>query len=344
VKIALIIRDLLLHNEQLFIPGFGTFRVIHKPARISKTTQVLLPPSKEIVFDSQQKQGDNLLFLSIKKKLGLSESESGEELRKYLHQLDEEIRVTGSAMLEGLGKLIRDKSGNLKFEPLDDLLNLTGVFALPKLEIKLPEKAESVKPFPAPVETPSLVLTRKKSWWIPAAIILLLAVLASVVYFTGIFSSNSGVTLAKDSLTSGTEKPDRIVFGSRDTVKDDSLKEEVRRQLEEITDRENALRLKEPARKEELNSENRDAEPVSETLSGVRGPYHIISGSFTLPGNAEKQQLQLRKKGLTPEMLPKRGKYIMVSLGSYTSRKEAIAVMEQLRESLNQDLWVMKIQ
>ena len=87
MNIALIIRDLLLHNEQLVIPGFGTLRIIHKPARISKTTQVLLPPSKEIVLDTQQKQGDNLLFLTIKKKSGLSESETGEVLRKFLHQL-----------------------------------------------------------------------------------------------------------------------------------------------------------------------------------------------------------------------------------------------------------------
>ena len=164
MKIALIIRDVLLHNEQLVIPGFGTFRIIHKPARISKTTQVLLPPSKEIVFDNQQKQGDNLLFLSIKKKLGLTESESGEELKKFLHQIEEDIRSGNSAILEGLGKLILDKTGNLKFEPLDDLLNLTGVFALPQLEIKLPGKAESEKPSPAPVERPSIPLTRKKRW------------------------------------------------------------------------------------------------------------------------------------------------------------------------------------
>jgi nucleoid DNA-binding protein len=343
VKIALIIRDLLLHNEQLVIPGFGTLKIIRKPARISKTTQVLLPPSKEIVFDTQQKQGDNLLFLTVKKKSGLSESDTGEVLRKFLHQLEDEIRTGGSTMLEGLGRLILDKSGNLKFEPLDDLLNLTGVFALPKLEIKLPGIKESVKP-PVPVETPSLPVTRKKRWWIPAAIIFILAVLASVIYFTGMFTGRPDVTQTRDTLVSGMGNPNRIVFGSRDSAKDDSLKEDVRHQLEERTARENALRLNEPARKKELNSASRDAETVRETPSAILGPYHIISGSFTLPGNAEKQQLQLRKKGLTPELLPKRGKYIMVSLGSYASRKDAIAAMEQLRESLEQDLWVMKIQ
>lgn len=334
----------MLHNEQLVIPGFGTLRIIHKPARISKTTQVLLPPSKEIVFDTQQKQGDNLLFLTIKKKSGLSESETGEALRKFLHQLEDEIRTGDSTMLEGLGRLIRDKSGNLKFEPLDDLLNLTGVFALPKLEIKLPGITESVKPAPVPVETPSLPVTRKKRWWIPAAIIFILAVLASVIYYTGMFTGRPDITQTRDTLVSGTGNPNRIVFGSRDSAKDDSLKEYIRHQLEERTARENALRLNEPARKKELNSASRDAEPVRETPSTIRGPYHVISGSFTLPGNAEKQQLQLRKRGLTPELLPKRGKYFMVSVGSYASRKDAIAAMEQLHESLEQDLWVMKIE
>jgi hypothetical protein len=302
-----------------------------------------MPPSKEIVFDSQQKQGDNLLFLSVKKKTGLSESESGEELKKFLRQLEEEIRTGGSATLEGMGKLIREKSGNLKFEPADDLMNLTGVFALPQLEIKLPGRKETVKPSPVPAETSTLTPIRKKRLWIPAAIILVLASLSAALYFTGVFSSRTAIKQTNDSLVPGTESPNRLVFGSRDTAMDDSIKEDVRRQLEERTARENALRMNETARKAQPPV-SKDPMPAPDALKPAQGPYHIISGSFTLAANAEKQQALLKRKGLHPELLPKRGKYFMVSLGSYASRKEAIAVMEQLRESLEQDLWVMKIE
>ncbi|RPI46931.1 MAG: SPOR domain-containing protein [Bacteroidetes bacterium] len=86
------------------------------------------------------------------------------------------------------------------------------------------------------------------------------------------------------------------------------------------------------------------AKPAGVPLSAAAGQYHIISGSFTVPGNAEKQVSQLRNKGLNPELLPKRGKYTMVSLGSYAAKNEAVSAMNQLRARLEQDLWVMKIE
>jgi cell division protein FtsN len=73
------------------------------------------------------------------------------------------------------------------------------------------------------------------------------------------------------------------------------------------------------------------------------GPYHIISGSFLVLENAEKQQTTLRAKGLNAELLPRRGKYYMVSLGSYATQEEAATTVEKLRLQLHQDFWVMKI-
>jgi len=354
VSIELIIRDLLLHNQQLVIPGFGTFRVIHRPAQISKTTQLLMPPTKEIVFDTRHTKGDTLLQLSIRKKLGLSESSSGEALEKFLSQLEEEMKSDGTATIEGLGKISRDKSGNLKFEPLDDLLNLTGEFALPELEIKVPGPVEKIRSTPVQEDVPETIpeipeIRERRKWWIPAAIVLALTVLASVAYFTGIFRSSGKEKPAKEPTVSEAENPDRLVFGSRepaerDSIAEDSMTDIIRRQLEERIARENALRPEKPAPKIGPGTATPHAKPAGAPLSAGPGQYHIISGSFTVPGNAEKQVSQLRNKGLSPELLPRRGKYIMVSLGSYVSKNEAVSAMNQLRAKLEQDLWVMRVE
>jgi nucleoid DNA-binding protein len=142
VNISLIIRDLLLRSEQLVIPGLGTFKIIHRPAQISKTTQVVLPPAREIVFDSQSRSGDTQLLLAIKRKHSLSETETSEALKKYVYSLEEEIRTIGSAMLEGLGKITRANSGSFTFEPIPGLLNPGGIFALPNIDIPVTEKKE----------------------------------------------------------------------------------------------------------------------------------------------------------------------------------------------------------
>ena len=158
----------MLRNEQLVIPGFGTFKIIHRPAQISKTTQVLIPPAREIVFDSQLKSGDNQLILSIKKKHGLSEAETSESLKKYILQIDEEIRSTGSVIMEGLGKIKKDNAGSLTFEPLPELLNPGGVFALPKIEIPVTVKKEIARTVTEHKKTlPRPEVRRRINWWIP---------------------------------------------------------------------------------------------------------------------------------------------------------------------------------
>ena len=128
--------------NNLSFPDFGSFKIIHRPAQISKTTQILMPPAREIVFDSQVKSGDNQLLLAIKKKHGLSETETSEALKKYILHIDEEIRATGTLMMEGLGKIKSDRTGSLTFEPIAELLNPGGAFALPNIEIPVTEKRE----------------------------------------------------------------------------------------------------------------------------------------------------------------------------------------------------------
>jgi nucleoid DNA-binding protein/cell division protein FtsN len=348
VNITLIIRDLLLRNEQLAIPGFGSFKIIHRPARISKTTQVLTPPSREIVFEGQLKSGDNQLLLAIKKKHGLSEAEASEALNKYILHIEEEIRSTGSILMEGLGKLKREGTGTLIFEPISELLNPGGVFALPKIDIPVTEKRENTRPVTEYKKTLSHPeVRRRRNWWIPAVAVIFLATVIFVSYFTGLITHFPGVTPKKEQVVVKSKDQKRIVFGNRanvakDSTKDismDSSRESISRQLDQRTVRENALRISdEQSKAAEMVKEKPEIKPTVPA-----GPYQIISGSFTIIENAEKHILSLRKKGINAEMLPRSGKYYMVTLGSYPTRSQALAALELLKGQLDQDLWVMKI-
>ncbi len=334
----------MLRNEQLAIPGFGTFKIIHRPAQISKTTHVLLPPAREIVFDGQLRSGDNLLLLSIKNKYGLSETAGSEALNKFIRLLEEDMRSAGSVILEGLGKITRDNSGTLVFEPVTGLLNPGGVFALPKIDMPASEKkattgafAEHKKSLPLPE------VRRRRKWWIPAIAAIVLVMLASIGYFTGLITHIPGIPLKKKAVVVQSRDNSRIVFGSKSNVQKDSTKDTTReaisRQLDQRAERENALRFE--------NEHKKAVVPVSEAPAikptVPAGPYQIISGSFTMAENAERQILSLHKKGINAELLPRSGKYYMVTLGSYPTRSAAIAALALLKDQLDQDLWVMKI-
>jgi nucleoid DNA-binding protein len=345
VNISVIIRDLLLRNEQLVIPGFGSFKVIHRPAQISRTTQVLIPPAREIVFDSQVKSGDNQLLLAIKKKHGLSEAETSEALKKYILLIEEEIRSTGSVMMEGLGKIKRESTGSLTFGPITELLNPGGIFALPKIEIPVTEKREITRTVTEHKKTiPLQEVRRRRNWWIPAIAIIVMAMIISVCYFTGLITHIPGISLKKETVIIKSKDQNRIVFGNKTSAQKDTLKDTIRdaisRQLDQRAERENALRFEDEQKK--ANETVNEIPKIKPTVPA--GPYQIISGSFTVTKNAERHILSLRKKGINAEMLPRSGKYYMVTLGSYRTSSEAQAALELLKGQLDQDLWVMKIE
>lgn len=334
----------MLRNEQLVIPGFGAFKIIHRPAQISRTTQVLIPPAREIVFDSQIKSDDTQLLLSIKKKHGLSETETSEALKKYIHHLEEEIRSAGSVMLEGLGKIKRESTGSLSFQPIPELLNPGGVFALPKIDIPITEKKEASRTVAEPKKTiPLPEARRRRKWWIPAVAVIVLVMIVSLGYFTGLITHIPGFENKKKAVVVQSKDQSRIVFGNKanaqkDTIKD-TIREAISRQLDQQTERENALRFENEQKQVRVAvKETPDIKPTVPV-----GPYQIISGSFTVTENAEKHILSLRKKGINAELLPRSGKYYMVTLGSYPTRSEAISALELLKGQLDQDLWVMKI-
>jgi len=343
VNLSPVIRELLLHKEKLVIPEFGIFSVIHHPAEISNKTNLLIPPSKEIVFDPAVKSGDDSLAELIMKKYNLTRDEAQEAIGDFIRSTESQVTSAGSALIEGLGNLTRDDAGDMIFKPLAELINLTGAFGLPTINIPLPRVVQTSSPS-----------KKTKRWWIPAAVLVAAACLFLVLRFTSLLDSFTGGKVLESIIAEKKGKPDRIVFGNRVTGDSDTALDAVSRQIDERTAREKALLYEEGKENPEVVKPAPEvkipAVTVPETKTTVEekltmgvGPYHIIAGSFQVEENARKQKIRLENKGLSPVLLPPQGKYYMVSLGAFNTREEAGVVLKQLRENLEQEFWVMKI-
>jgi hypothetical protein len=353
VNISPVIREFLLHNEKLVIPGFGALIVIYHSAEINKTTNTLIPPSKEIRFDARQKYDDRQLTEIIMSRFNIDENSAVDIIGNFVHSIEEQINKHDSALIEDVGSFIKEPSGYIAFHPQDEFLNLTGTFGLGQLNMPAPASFYAAKETLRTSESlKTEIKPQKRKWWIPAAILLLLIGISSLVYFTGFFKGyvtsgkkSKGATEVKES------PPDRIVFGNRAASDKDTLQEIINRQLEERTSREKALSYQEPENESIKNklTESKPVEskpvevvpPVSNSVVG--GPYHIIAGSFRVPANAERQKLKLERSGFSPVILPPKDNFIMVSLGSYKTRAQAVAALKSLREKTKMDLWVMKM-
>lgn len=344
VNISLPIRELLLHNQKAVIPGFGAFIMAHRPAELNKVTHVLTPPSVVIRFDNRQLADDGQLSAYLSQKLRLNTTGATEVIENFVKSSGEQLRTDGLLSLEGIGTITKDKAGEIIFKADNELLKLANLFELPKLGIQIAPPASTGVVVERPRAQSNYTYRERPGWVIPAVILALLAGFSAVVYFTGIYK-NFMPGSKESAVVEPAGDSGKLVFGSR-TASDsilaasDTLKEKISRELDELTARENALSYKEA----EPKQEERKTSVPDQTVSASTGkPYHIISGAFLVPNNAERQKTVLEGKGINANLLPKKGNYFMVSVGSYDSHEQAVSAMRQLKSKLHQELWVMKM-
>jgi nucleoid DNA-binding protein len=344
VNIIPVIRDLLLRHQKAVVPGFGTFFIIQRPAQLNKVTRVLTPPATVVRFDKNQQLDDGQLAGYLAGKLKMKDADALMAIEQFSKITVSGLIEKGSVVLEGLGILTREKSGDYSFSPDEDILKRINLVELPKINI--PSQPEKVQP--PLVKPPEVIIHKKKRRWIPAAILVLVVGLGAGIYFTGIYKNMladlKGTGINKEEI----KEDEKLVFGKPNEpdssqVKKDSLRDQISRELDEKISREKALAFKEETKKPEPEPK---AEEIRKSVKPApvmdQKAYHIIAGAFLVPNNAERQAELLNKKGYTATVLPKRGDYFMVSLGSYDNSDEATTAMRQIKGKIENQLWVLK--
>jgi nucleoid DNA-binding protein len=348
VNIIPIICELLLHNQKAVIPDFGTFLISNRSAELNKITRVLTPPTKEIRFDGNQRSDDGQLAGYLMQTLKLNKTEASVAINQFLKSSADKLRTEGVLLLEGFGVLTKETSGRVTFKANDEILKRANLFELPKLGIPVTQPVTPIVVARSTWEQPVVLSRKKRRGLIPATIAALIISLSALVYFSGIygkFVKGDNANLIGISTKNDT---DRLVFGSSADADSsqgasDTLREKISRELDARIARGSALAYKEAESKPVVQKQKPVSEPAQTTFTDPGKPYHIIAGAFLVPNNAERQKKQLESKGYSPALLPKRGDYFMVSIGSYNTNEQAVAAMRQMRGKLKQELWVMKM-
>lgn len=356
LDLAPYIKELILLHEEVILPGFGCFATRYKPARIRKNTNVIDPPSRELFLDINKDKEDNLLVSHIASKQKISEAKAGEMISRYVEFLHKTIQEKGYVKLEGIGKISKSVSGSMVFEPLAEENYLLDAFGLTSVEIPRIKKHEEsfqsiVQPpvkKPEPKVSPEPAPAKKRMLLPIAAIILLLLLIGGgILYFTGVYDRYIKTLIPKSASSPQKEKQqENIIFGKEVPLGEDSLMTAIDKQLSEKSSKEKALYYKEPSLTKPVQPatvEKSVAEAVATQPSlSEEGNYHIISGSFLIPGNADKQKAMLEKKGYSPKIVRKKNEFFYVSLFSYPTREQAVAEMRKLRKELDLPLWILE--
>ncbi|MFO7656830.1 MAG: SPOR domain-containing protein [Bacteroidales bacterium] len=337
------IKELVIRNECIIVPGFGGFETHYKPASFNKSTGKLNPPTKKIVFKPEYISDSGVLYnyVAEKEKCGLSEAKA--RLDDWIKEIISQISANGYFTFEGFGRLIKNESGSLQFEALEKENYLIDSFGLSDITINEIEQEEVFtlavsgneelqKPHPI----------KKAAWIIPIVSLLIITLVILLI--------KSGFDVNIKSLFDGSafgkhRKEQKIVFGHRPSpVFKDSSTIKLNNRLDEKTGKQRALYYKEPEKETKVPEVRAETVIVRHAeSSGEEKRYIIVAGSFKKELLALELQKNLVARGYHPEIIKTNNDIYRVSLESLDDIDLAIQRLEKYKKEISNMVWILRI-
>ncbi len=177
----------LLINRQVGIPGIGLFQLEQIPARMDFASQVLHAPIPTIRFTQKTVGADKDFFTYVTDQMNVQEWETIRRFHDFSYKLKTDLNAQSSAELPGMGRLMKNKLGEISFEPTRELQDyfpshdIKSVYREDAPPVEINEDSLSTHPVEETVveEEPKT----KDRWWIAALVLAVLAVGAIVYYY-----------------------------------------------------------------------------------------------------------------------------------------------------------------
>ena len=150
--ISVLLQELLFDNQRITLPGVGTFSLEEIPASFLEDSNIMLPPTKKIVFDNTQIKNDGLLENAYARKTGLILEDSKRDLLFLSKKVKEAISNELKVVIPGFGALYNSK-GEIAFEKDSDFDIAPDSFGLDAITVEPNEFPEYEAPFHNDTET-----------------------------------------------------------------------------------------------------------------------------------------------------------------------------------------------
>lgn len=326
LKIKEYIKDLLVKNQGVILPGFGGFVSEYEPASFDVNENKFLPPSKKILFNREFSYQDDLLSDYISNEEKITKEEAKKRLNDFITEVQQILKKGDKIEFPEIGTLSQNTKGQIIFNQNKDSNLLTDSFGLSSIKTK-----KSIVE-PAQINSYKSKKSYKKPIIISSFIIICLLFIFSAWFFTDGFKNVKILNSSNNSIAAVQTEENRlkeITERNLDSIaKADSIKALIVHSIDDNTDKKDALYYQEPKKE--------DPKPQY-------SEFHIIAGSFKNIENAEKFANELREKGFNPEILNSGENLIRIAIYSYRSETEALTKLYKLRETSDiKSVWILK--
>ena len=344
-----VFKDILLTNDSITVPSFGTFETSYQSAQLDEKTGVIYPPTKLVKFNAAKKDDEtNRLVNYLKEKLQADDEISQRLISEFISQAEKKFQEKVGLTIDGVGILQKDETGNILLKSVPSNLSIDN-YGMDVVEVeKVDESQRVVQEAPAQkstVKTTKVTTTKvtttktttektdeekkKKSSLLKLlAIILPIVALLTVLFF-----------IFKDSIIgffSGESEP----------------KETVEAQQANTSPEVKVIDIEEPETVEIKENITTDSDlsilaragfsNVSPQYLGTKyKKYYLVGGSFRDKANANKIKRQINAK----EVLKAEGSeyYRVIIIGSDDAQEIVDAYQKALSKGIKaEDMWLLK--
>ena len=300
------IKELLMIHDCVILPGLGGFIANYKSAEIQSSQQIILPPSKQILFNQSLVHNDGLLYAHASMKSGYGYKDVQDMAESFVRNI---LRDTGRGAkftLDDMGYFYQDGEKELQFSANTQFNLLMDSYGLPSIQYQVFEtrrisETRKYRAVPAGME-PLARRHRTRRFVMTAAAACLAAALVFIPIRTGFFSE------ARLDIQSGSP-----VIPTEQT----------------------------PATVPEQTSHTKVI-PASIPEDVTRGnTYNVIVGSFREFGNARQLRNNLVVKGYEARILTGENAFFRVSAGNATQRETAEKIMADVRSQGYESAWML---
>ncbi|MCB9012676.1 MAG: HU family DNA-binding protein [Bacteroidales bacterium] len=363
------IKDQLLFNESLTLPGLGSFEIRKKSSRIKGNK--ISPPSATVFFNQENSLDDGKLAKALANAEEISQDEAAQKVLEFIDEILFALNKGEKFPLEGFGTLFRDEENVLRFEK-DPSFNV-GVesFGLESFEIDpIEESTEDIAPVeeftkkeelhasaevkeekpskikhesgaiipPPQIDPPSpkeLKSSRSLFWILTGAIIVILISFVLVKMTTNLLDG-PGMSI----FSHGQDDKTGLFPEDENWDLESSLNSDLGDAIDSMTMQENALSIKETKAPEEKIVV---LEPKTVNPSEYK-EFHIIAGSFKDKVNAGILQQELTEKGYPAVVIQQGDKLYRVSAMSFSDKNAGLQELQKFKQKTkNNAAWLLSL-
>lgn len=350
ISLNQILKDILLSEDVVVIPGLGAFETTYQPAQLNEKTGIIYPPTKKVSFNPDKKTDNKEIIKNfLVNDLKISEQEAIESINNFVNSINEKMAQKANVVIDEVGILFsEDGKIGLKSIPSNLLIDNYGMQSSEVVKVDESKREQTAKPKVAAVTTTTTKKTTttttttttssKKSDKKPEEpqksgksssiknLIIILIILAILTALALIFKDKIIGLFKKDK-----QEAPKVEVVENNNTSDDNI-DDILSSTQEV----------EPSLSDDEILSNVGLNHITPLYIGNQyQKYYLIAGAFKNKYGANKRIAELKEKGLTAEILNV-GEMYRVYVANSDSAQEIAQEYVKFKEKIpGNDYWLL---